>query len=117
LRAVIRGPPDSPFKEGTFYIDIELSHEYPFVPPKVSFATKIFHPNIDGSGNICLDILNEPALWSPAITVQKLVICILSLLTDPNPEDPLCPDVAKLYLRDKKKYFSTAEAWVKLHAR
>ncbi len=106
--ALITGPSDTPYEQGMFKLTIEFPDEYPFKPPKVEFVTRIYHPNISGNGSICLDILNTPCLWSPALTVQKVVLSIISLMADPNPDDPLCPDIAKEYLRDKKKFQTKA---------
>ena len=63
------GPPDSPYSGGVFFLNITFPTDYPFKPPKVSFTTKIYHPNINANGSICLDILRDQ--WSPALTISK----------------------------------------------
>uniref|UniRef100_A0A669EMB7 E2 ubiquitin-conjugating enzyme n=1 Tax=Oreochromis niloticus TaxID=8128 RepID=A0A669EMB7_ORENI len=169
-QATIMGPGDSPYQGGVFFLTIHFPTDYPFKPPKVAFTTKIYHPNINSNGSICLDILRSQ--WSPALTVSKgnhvCVVCILksdimdrmisageppfaptqhhvcpmltdvyrfytldteliinetvlsslmgsfhlfvavllsicSLLCDPNPDDPLVPDIAHIYKNDKDK--------------
>ena len=112
--ATIMGPVGTPYQGGIFYLNITFPPNYPFKPPKISFATRVYHPNINSSGGICLDILKDN--WSPALTISKVLISICSLLDDPNPDDPLVPDIAKLYKSDIEKYKSTAAAWTRKYA-
>ena len=64
------GPSQSPYNGGIFFLNIIFPPEYPFKPPRVFFTTKIYHPNINDKGGICLDILKEN--WSPALTISKV---------------------------------------------
>ncbi|MCO5553829.1 hypothetical protein L7F22_007355 [Adiantum nelumboides] len=120
-QATIMGPPDSPYAGGVFLVTIHFPPDYPFKPPKVfasfidvSFRTKVFHPNINSNGSICLDILKEQ--WSPALTISKVLLSICSLLTDPNPDDPLVPEIAHMYKTDRAKYEATARNWTQKYA-
>jgi len=108
------GPAESPYSGGVFFLSIIFPTDYPFKPPKISFTTKIYHPNINANGSICLDILRDQ--WSPALTISKVLLSICSMLTDPNAEDPLVPDIAQLYKTDKSKYEATAREWTRKFA-
>ena len=108
-QATLMGPSESPYEGGIFIMNIKFPGDYPFKPPKVTFETKIFHPNINSSGGICLDILKEA--WSPALTISKVLLSICSLLCAPNPDDPLVPDIARMYKNDSDKYNRTAQLW------
>ncbi|XP_026967669.1 ubiquitin-conjugating enzyme E2 D1 isoform X2 [Sagmatias obliquidens] len=68
-QATIMGPPDSAYQGGVFFLTVHFPTDYPFKPPKIAFTTKIYHPNINSNGSICLDILRSQ--WSPALTVSK----------------------------------------------
>ncbi|XP_066377609.1 ubiquitin-conjugating enzyme E2 5B-like [Miscanthus floridulus] len=107
-QATIMGPSDSPDASGVFLVTIHFPPDYPFKPPKVAFKTMVFHPNINSNGSICLDILKER--WSPALTISKVLLSICSLLTDPNPDDPLVQEIAHMYKTDRAKYKSTARS-------
>ena len=112
--ATIIGPSNSPYAGGLFKLSVSFPDRYPFKPPKVKFITKIFHPNINRNGSICLDILKDQ--WSAALTISKVLISICSLLTDPNPDDPLVPDIAHLYKTNRQLYEDTARAWTQSYA-
>ncbi|GFO23422.1 ubiquitin-conjugating enzyme e2 d2 [Plakobranchus ocellatus] len=113
-QATIMGPTDSPYSGGVFFLTITFPADYPFKPPKVTFATKIYHPNINSQGGICLDILKNQ--WSPALTISKVLLSICSLLTDPNPDDPLVPDIAKMFKTDRNEYNRLAKEWTAKYA-
>lgn len=113
--ATIVGPADSPFEGGVFTLNIAFTADYPFRPPHVRFETRLYHPNVNSEGGICLDILKSSA-WSPALTVSKVLLSISSLLNDPNPDDPLVPDIADLYKRDRAAYESKAREYTARYA-
>ena len=112
--ATLMGPSDSPYEGGAFFLDITFPAKYPFVPPKVYFRTRIYHPNIDSKGNICLDILKDR--WSPALTISKVLLSICSLLTDPNPDDPLVTTIANLYRANIDEFNKVARVYTQRYA-
>ncbi|CAF0874982.1 unnamed protein product [Didymodactylos carnosus] len=113
-QATIMGPGESPFQGGVFFLSIHFPTDYPFKPPKITFTTKIYHPNINSNGAICLDILRSN--WSPALTISKVLLSICSLLNDPNPDDPLVPDIARTYKTDRDSYNQQAKMWTQKYA-
>eukprot|EP00736_Rhodelphis_marinus_P008165 Rmarinus@m.26225 len=113
-QATIMGPTDSPYAGGIYFLDILIPNDYPFKPPKVTFLTKIFHPNINSNGNICIDILTKA--WSPALTISKVLLSLSSLLTDPNTDDPLVPEIAEMCKRNPDQYIKTAREWTRRFA-
>ena len=108
------GPINSPYEGGKFKLSIDFPSNYPFSPPLINFITRIYHCNINISGGICLDILKDQ--WSPALTVNKVIISIISLLNDPNPHDPLVTDIANIYLQDKNLYLENAKKHTRIYA-
>ena len=110
----IIGPEGSPYAGGVFWLEIDFPVDYPFKPPRVIFTTKVFHPNVNAQGGICLDILKDQ--WSPALSIGKVLLSISSLLTDPNPKDPLVPEIAHLYETNREKFTQTAREWTLRYA-
>ncbi|RGB28629.1 ubiquitin-conjugating enzyme/RWD-like protein [Rhizophagus diaphanus] len=108
-QATIMGPFGSPYSGGVYFLAIHFPMDYPFKPPKVCFTTRIYHPNINKDGIISLDVLRDG--WSPAITISKVLLSIYLLLTDPNPDDPLVPEIARVYKTDRIRYDATAREW------
>ena len=114
FNVVITGPKDSPYEGEKFHLQLYLPEEYPMVPPKCIFMTKIYHPNIDFLGRICLDILKKN--WSPALQIRAVLLSIQSLLNEPNTADPLNEKVNDHWLKDKKDAEKTAKEWTQKYA-
>jgi len=112
--ATIMGPTKTPYADGVFNLEIQFPPDYPFKPPKIKFVTKVYHCNINASGGICLDILKDN--WSPALTISKVLLSICSLFSDPNPDDPLVPEIAKLYKTNRKQHDANALEWTRKYA-
>jgi ubiquitin-conjugating enzyme E2 D/E len=113
--ATLLGPEDSPYAGGIFHLDITFPTDYPFKPPHIKFTTKVYHPNINAQGGICLDILKDQ--WTPALSIAKVLLSISSLLTDANPKDPLVPEIAQQYITNREAFDRTAREWTLLYAR
>ncbi|KAF8496336.1 ubiquitin-conjugating enzyme/RWD-like protein [Gautieria morchelliformis] len=114
FNVAITGPEGSPFERGVFKLELFLPEEYPMSPPKVRFLTKIYHPNIDKLGRICLDILKDK--WSPALQIRTVLLSIQALLSAPNPDDPLATDVAKHYKEDEQAAQAVSREWTETYA-
>ena len=113
-QATIFGPEDTPYQGGIFKLNINFTKDYPFKPPKIYFVTKIYHCNVNLQGGICLDILKEN--WSPALTISKVLLSICSLLAEPNPDDPLVPEIAELLRENKAQHDSEARTFTLQYA-
>jgi len=115
LRGSVPGPVDTPYEGGLFIVDIKLGVQYPFVPPRMKFITKVWHPNVSSqSGAICLDILKDQ--WSPALTLKTALLSLQALLASPQPDDPQDAVVAKQYMMDHGLFRATAAEWTSTYA-
>ena len=91
--AIIQG--EGIYKELDYKLNITIPKNYPFQPPLVKFVNYCYHPNVNQTGNICLDILSDK--WSPAYSLQSMLLSIQSLLGDPNCSSPLNGEASKLW--------------------
>ncbi|EMG47610.1 Ubiquitin-conjugating enzyme E2 2, partial [Candida maltosa Xu316] len=100
--AVIIGPSDTPFEDGTFRLTLQFDEQYPNKPPQVRFISDMFHPNVYASGELCLDILQNR--WSPTYDVSSILTSVQSLLNDPNISSPANVEAANLYKDHRSQY-------------
>ena len=117
-QAIIMGPEESPYSGGIFILNIHFPAEYPWKPTNVNFLTRIYHPNIDTNGNICVNILKND--WAPILRIATILLCISSLLDKPNFDDQLSkldePEIYTIYKNDRAKFEATAREWNRLFA-
>ncbi|KAI4467174.1 ubiquitin-conjugating enzyme e2 [Holotrichia oblita] len=119
LEASLIGPENSPYSDGLFKLEILIPDNYPFSPPSIKFLTKVYHPNIDDNGRICLDLIKMPpgGNWKPTIGIEGLLIAIQMLLQNPNPNDPLMVDIAEEFVNERKEFEKKAKLWCDKYAR
>lgn len=118
LQAEIVGSDGTPYAGGSFRLEIHLPERYPFYPPKVKFVTKIYHPNIDGNGRICLDTLQMPpkGAWKPALNISTVLTSIQLLMAEPNPDDPLVAEISEEFKFNRPQFLQKAKEWTQKYA-
>ncbi|CAL9749335.1 unnamed protein product [Musa acuminata subsp. burmannicoides] len=97
-------PDEGYYQGGRFVFTFQVSPSYPHEPPKVKCKTKVYHPNIDLEGNVCLNILRED--WKPVLNINTVIYGLILLFMQPNDEDPLNLDAAAV-LRDNPRLFAS----------
>ena len=115
-RVTIIGQEGTMYSGGFFPTELTFNEDFPNKPPKMKFLCPMWHPNIGKDGTVCISILHDPEVdplnpqerlserWLPVHTVESIVISVISMLEDPNPESPLNVDANKEFLRDKAEY-------------
>uniref|UniRef100_A0AAQ4RHV8 E2 ubiquitin-conjugating enzyme n=1 Tax=Gasterosteus aculeatus aculeatus TaxID=481459 RepID=A0AAQ4RHV8_GASAC len=114
LHTAIEGPEGTPFAGGVFRMRLVLGKDFPAVPPKGYFLTKIFHPNVGHKGEICVNVLKRD--WKAELGLRHVLLTIKCLLIHPNPESALNEEAGRLLLEDYAEYESRARLLTEIHA-
>jgi len=115
IQADITGPIDTPYQNGVFRVKLIIPNEFPQVPPKGFFLTKIFHPNVSSKGEICVNTLKKdwnPKQWS-LLHVFQVIRCLLII---PFPESSLNEEAGRLFLENYQEYFKLAKIYTNVHS-
>ncbi|BFZ17682.1 hypothetical protein BsWGS_20721 [Bradybaena similaris] len=115
IQATIEGPAGTPYAGGTFRMKLVLGNNFPSEPPKAFFLTKIFHPNVSGNGEICVNTLKKD--WKPELGIKHILLTVKCLLIVPNPESALNAEAGKLLLEQYEDYSLRAKMFTEIHAK
>lgn len=113
--ALITGPTDTAYDGGCFECTMKFPQDYPLNPPTMRFTKPLWHPNVYPDGRVCISILHAPGedrfgyeksceRWSPVQSVEKILMSVISMLAEPNPESPANIEAAKMWRADKECY-------------
>ncbi|RKP06356.1 ubiquitin-conjugating enzyme/RWD-like protein, partial [Thamnocephalis sphaerospora] len=113
IRAWIRGPEGTPYESGYFCVKLMLESDFPSAPPSAYFTTKIFHPNISATGEVCVDTLKRE--WKPTLGIAHILLTIKCLLITPNPDSALNDEAGRLLSERYEDYAKRARLLTTIH--
>lgn len=114
IQADYEGPSGTPFEGGVFRMKLIIGADFPQSPPKGYFVTKIFHPNVAPSGEICVNVLKRD--WSPDLGLRHVLGVIRCLLIEPNAESALNEEAGRLLLEGFDEFAKKARLMTEIHA-
>ncbi|XP_060032321.1 ubiquitin-conjugating enzyme E2 S isoform X2 [Erinaceus europaeus] len=113
LQVTIEGPEGTPYAGGVFRMKLLLGKDFPASPPKGYFLTKIFHPNVGPTGEICVNVLKKD--WTAELGIRHVLLTIKCLLIHPNPESALNEEAGRLLLENYDEYAARARLLTEIH--
>jgi len=100
-------PDEGMYKGGAFKFSFAINTNYPHDPPKVKCTQKIYHPNVDLEGNVCLNILRED--WKPVLNLNSVMVGLQYLFLEPNPDDPLNKESALEMSKNRDSFITSVK--------
>lgn len=122
--AVVTGPEGTVFEDGVFHATLHFPQDYPLSPPTMKFTSEMFHPNVYPDGRVCISILHPPGndplgyessteRWSPVLSVEKILMSVMSMVAEPNINSPANVDAAKMWRDDPDGFRNIAHRHVR----
>jgi len=115
IAAEITGPDQTPFEGGVFKVKLVLPSDYPSAPPKGYFLTRVYHPNISKTGEICVNTLKKD--WQSSHGIAHVLQVVRCLMINPFPESALNEEAGKDFMEDYDEYCKKARMYTEVHAR
>jgi len=104
-------PDEGMYKGGAFVFSFTINTNYPHDPPKVKCTQKIYHPNVDLEGNVCLNILRED--WKPVLNLNSVMVGLQYLFLEPNADDPLNKEAAEDLRKNRDQFLINVKSSLK----
>lgn len=101
-------PETPPYNLKAFNLRISFPGDYPLKPPTVTFTTRIYHPNVDSDGQICLPIISKDN-WKPYFRAYQVLEALNVLVNTPDLEQPVRVELADLLTQDPELFYKKAE--------
>ncbi|PYI19361.1 hypothetical protein BO99DRAFT_412655 [Aspergillus violaceofuscus CBS 115571] len=113
--ALLAGPQGTPYSQGLWRLHLKMPEDYPKSPPKATFKTRIWHPNVEElTGAVCVDTLKRD--WKPTLTLKDVLITIFCLLIYPNPDSALNAASGSLLQENYEAFARQAKLMTSIHA-
>ncbi|KAL2818287.1 ubiquitin-conjugating enzyme/RWD-like protein [Aspergillus granulosus] len=115
LTTLLAGPQGTPYSQGLWRLHLKMPEDYPKSPPKATFKTRIWHPNVEEStGAVCVDTLKRD--WKSTLTLKDVLVTISCLLIYPNPDSALNSSSGALLQEDYDAFARQAKLMTSIHA-
>ncbi|OJK00303.1 hypothetical protein ASPACDRAFT_60144 [Aspergillus aculeatus ATCC 16872] len=113
--ALLAGPQGTPYSQGLWRLHLKMPEDYPKSPPKATFKTRIWHPNVEElTGAVCVDTLKRD--WKSTLTLKDVLITISCLLIYPNPDSALNAASGSLLQENYEAFARQAKLMTSIHA-